>query len=71
MDSITKGFIIIGVVCIAMGLLWHFGIIQNLKIGRLPGDILIEKENTKIYIPLTTGILISVLVSVVMWLFKR
>lgn len=40
-------------------------------LGKLPGDIRIERENLKIYIPVTTMILVSVLVSVIIWLIKR
>jgi hypothetical protein len=40
-------------------------------LGKLPGDIRIEKENVRIYVPITTMILLSVLVSAVIWIFKK
>ncbi len=39
--------------------------------GRLPGDILIERRNVTVYIPLATSLLLSVIVSVVVWLMRR
>ncbi len=40
-------------------------------LGRLPGDIIIQKENFTLYIPITTSILLSVLLSLVLWLLGR
>lgn len=50
MDSISKSLIILGVVLIVAGLLWHFSG-GKIPLGRLPGDISIEGENSKIFIP--------------------
>lgn len=66
-----KFLIISGVVLIVTGVMWNFGWIQAMKLGRLPGDIVVEKENMKFYFPITTGILISVVLSVLSWLFRR
>jgi len=61
--------ITIGVVLLAVGLLWPW--IVKLGLGRLPGDIVIRRENYSFYFPITTCILISVVVSVVFWLFRK
>ena len=61
--------IIIGVVLILIGLLWPA--ISKLGLGRLPGDIVIERENFRLYIPLTTSIIVSVVLSVLLWLLNR
>lgn len=61
--------ITIGVILIVAGLLWP--LLSKLGLFRLPGDIVIEKENTKFYFPITSAILISIVISVLLWLFKR
>ena len=58
-----KLLIIIGVVLIAFGLAWLAG--ERLGIGRLPGDIVIEREGMRIYIPLMTSLIISVVLSLI------
>lgn len=70
LDPIPKLLISLGAIFIVIGLLWQFGIFAHFRLGRLPGDILIEKENMKFYFPLTTGILISVIISLIAWLFR-
>ncbi len=64
-----KNLIIIGLAVIIVGLSWPW--ITKLPIGRLPGDIVIGRSNMKIYIPITTMIVISVVVSVIMWILRR
>ena len=53
----------------AIGLLWPF--LTRLGLGRLPGDIVIQRGNFSFYFPLATCILVSVLLSAVFWLFNR
>jgi len=62
---------IAGIVLLAAGLL--FTVLGKLPIpfGRLPGDIRIQGKNSSFYFPLTTCLLVSVVLSLVMWLFKR
>ena len=62
-------FIIIGLVLVAIGLLWPW--LSRLPFGRLPGDISIEREGFGFYFPITTGIVISIVVSLLLWLFRR
>ncbi len=62
-------FIAAGLILLAVGLLWPW--LAKLGLGRLPGDIRIEKEGFSFFFPLTTGILVSLLVSVLLWIFRR
>ncbi len=59
----------VGVLLVLLGLLWPW--IGKLGLGRLPGDIVIERENFRFYFPLTTCIIISVIITVLLWLFRR
>lgn len=61
--------IILGMAIVLLGVLWPF--IAKLGLGKLPGDIAIERDNFKFYFPLTTCILISVIVTFLIWLFRR
>ena len=65
----SRFLITLGVVLVALGLLWP--LVQKLGLGRLPGDIVIERENFRLYIPLATSLLVSVVVSIVIWLINR
>lgn len=67
--SIQQVLIAFGLVLVALGILWPF--ISKLGLGSLPGDILIERENFRFYLPLTTSLLISLVLSVVYWLFHK
>ena len=59
----------IGLTILAIGLLWP--VISKMPFGRLPGDIAIKKEGFHLYIPITTMIVVSLVISVVLWLFKK
>lgn len=65
----SRTLIIIGLVIILVGLLWPW--IQKLGLGRLPGDIAVEKENVKFYFPIVTSIIISVVLTILFWLFRK
>ena len=64
-----KILIIAGLVLVAVGIAWVVG--ERLGLGRLPGDIVIEGENTRFYFPIMTSIVISIVLSLVLWLFSR
>jgi hypothetical protein len=70
MNSISKTLIILGGVLIVSGLIWHFTD-GKIPFGRLPGDFRYESENTKIYIPITTSIVLSVVVTLLSVLFRK
>jgi hypothetical protein len=61
--------IVLGLVILAAGLLWPY--LSQLGLGRLPGDIVIERENMTLYFPLATCLLVSLLLSVVLWVVNR
>jgi hypothetical protein len=65
----NRWLIIFGVVLIAAGLLWP--LLQKIGLGRLPGDIAIERENFRFYFPIATSLIISVVLSLILWLFNR
>ena len=65
----TRLLIVFGLVLILLGLLWP--LVPKLGLGRLPGDIVIERENFRFYLPLATSLLVSVVLSLVLWLLNR
>ncbi len=67
--DIRRILIVAGIVLLAAGLLWP--IITRLGLGRLPGDIVIERPNFSFYFPLVTSILVSVVLTALFWLFRR
>ncbi len=71
LDPIAKALIILGALLILGGVAWQMGWLQTLRLGRLPGDIFIERGNMKIYFPLTTGLLISGILTLLSWLFRN
>jgi hypothetical protein len=64
----ARFLILAGIVLIVIGLLW--GPLSRLGLGRLPGDIVIERENLTVYIPITSAILVSVVLSVLVALVR-
>jgi len=65
----ARWLIILGAVLILAGLLWPW--LGKLGLGRLPGDIVIERENFRLYLPIATSILISVVLSLILWWLNR
>ncbi|NIP73452.1 MAG: DUF2905 domain-containing protein [Gammaproteobacteria bacterium] len=61
--------ITLGIVMVAIGLLWPW--ITRLGLGRLPGDIVIERDNFRLYLPITTSIIVSIVLTVILWLFRK
>lgn len=66
MEDIPKLLIGIGITFILIGILWYGGS-KYLNLGTLPGDITIEKEKFKFYFPLTTSIILSILLTLILW----
>ena len=58
-----------GIVLLVAGLLWP--LITRLGLGRLPGDIVVERQNFRFYFPLVTSILVSIVLTALFWLFRR
>lgn len=64
-----RALIVIGVLLVVVGLAWPW--LSKLGLFRLPGDIVIERENFRFYFPITSMILLSLLLSLILWLFRR
>ena len=69
--SLGRLLIALGIVLVAAGLLVTFAGRLPVRLGRLPGDIYIHGKNSSFYFPLTTCIVVSALVSLVVWVLRR
>jgi len=65
----SRFLILLGLVIVAIGILWP--VFTRIGLGRLPGDIAIERGNFSFYFPIVTCVLISILLSAMFWLFNR
>jgi len=63
--------ITLGLILVAAGVLLTFAGRLPFKLGRLPGDIFVQGRNSTFYFPLVTCLILSVVFSLVMWLFRR
>jgi hypothetical protein len=64
-----RPLILFGVLLILVGVAWPW--LSKLPFGRLPGDIVVERENFRFYFPLATGLLVSVVLSLLLWWWYR
>lgn len=64
-----RALIVIGLALVALGLAWPWA--SQLGLGRLPGDIRIETESGGFYFPIVTCLIISVVLSLILWFFRR
>ncbi len=71
MAELGKVLIFFGVILVAVGLLLFFFGKTNLPLGRLPGDILYRGKSTTVYFPLATSILLSVVLSILVYVIGR
>ena len=67
--AMQKILVTVGISCIVVGLLWPW--LAKIPLGRLPGDIVINRPNMKVYIPITTMIIISIVISLILRFFKK
>lgn len=65
----SKNLILFGLAIVALGVLWP--VLQKLQLGKLPGDIMVKKEGFRFYFPLTSSILVSLIITLLLWLFKK
>ena len=65
----SKWLITLGLILVAAGLLWP--LMSKLGLGRLPGDIVVRRDGFSLYFPLMTCLVISVVVSILIWIFRR
>ena len=64
-----KTLITLGIVIVLAGLCWPW--LSKLPFGRLPGDIVIDKPGFKLFFPITSMLLVSGLISLIMWLLRK
>lgn len=64
-----KTLITLGILILIAGLLWPW--LAKLPFGRLPGDILIDRPGFKVSIPITTMIVVSIILSIIAWFFRK
>lgn len=65
----SRVLIVVGIILIIIGVAWP--LLQKLGLGRLPGDISIERDGFRFYFPITTSIIISLLLTFIFWLFRK
>lgn len=74
LEYLARGLITVGIIIAAIGLILlfipKFPFIGE-HIGRLPGDIQIKRENFSFYFPVTTGIIVSIIISLILYLLRR
>ena len=64
-----KTFLLIGFIFIILGLLYPF--LKDYGFGKLPGDIIIKNENSSFYFPIVTCLILSILISLILFFFKK
>lgn len=69
--SLGRILIVIGAVLVVLGLVLTIGERLPLRLGHLPGDIYVRGKHTSFYFPIVTCLLLSLLLSLAMWLFRR
>ena len=65
----AKWLITAGIVLVVLGLAWP--LLSKLGLGSLPGDIRYERKGYTFYLPLTTSILVSLVITLILWIFRR
>ena len=65
----SRTLIMVGIVIVLLGLLWPW--LSRLGLGRLPGDIVVNRENFRFFFPITTSIIISIVVTLLFWIFRK
>ena len=65
----NRPLIAIGIVLILLGLLWPW--VQRLHLFHLPGDFIIDRSGFRLFFPITTMLIVSVVLSLLVWLMRR
>jgi len=65
----AKWLITLGAILIVLGVAWP--LMVKLGLGHLPGDIRVERKGYTFYFPVTTSLIVSVVISVILWIFRR
>lgn len=69
--NLSKWLIVAGIILVALGLIIWLFTKAGIPLGKLPGDIQYKSEKVQIYFPITTCIILSLLLSLIFWLFKK
>ncbi len=64
-----RALVVAGLVLLLVGLAWPW--LSKLPLGRLPGDLAWQREGLRVYFPFATMLVVSIVVSVLLWLFRR
>ena len=67
--DVRRILIVAGIILLVVGLLWPY--LSRLGLGRLPGDIVIERQNFRFYFPLVTSLVVSMGLTLLFWLLRR
>jgi hypothetical protein len=67
--NMRRVLIVIGLLIVAVGLAWPW--ISKLPLGRLPGDIIVDRPGFKFFMPITTMIIVSIVLSLILWLLRK
>lgn len=65
----TRILITLGILLIIVGLMWP--LIQKIGLGHLPGDIVLKNKNFTFYFPIVTCIIVSIIISLILWLINK
>lgn len=68
-NAMSRLLITFGIILLVAGLLWPW--LRKAGLGRLPGDIVIERGNFVFYLPITTSLVVSILLSLLLWWLNR
>ena len=69
--GLGRGLIILGIILIVIGLIVTFGERLPIRLGRLPGDIVVRGKHTVFYFPIVTSVILSVVLTLLLWFFGR
>lgn len=68
-NSVSRFLVTLGILLVLAGIIWPF--LQRMGIGRLPGDIVVEREGFRFYFPVVTSLLLSLLLTLILWFINR
>ena len=64
-----RWLVIVGFILVLLGVAWPW--LSKLGIGHLPGDIFVERKGFGFYFPITTSIIVSLVLSLILWIFRK
>lgn len=67
--GIGRFLLVVGIAIALVGLAWPY--LAKLGLGRLPGDVVVERGQSRFYFPIVTCLIVSVVLNLLLWLFRR